>query len=708
MLNQLKFFFCSTELNLNERDGSGFAAMHYAVKAGSPEAIQILIDNGADKDVRSTLETDLLTPALLAVVEDQVDCLAKLMENRADLNAESTKDYPSHYQNQRIEDYGVLAMCVVHDRIKCLELLMSQDEDAWKSLEKAENNVHGTMRATTMGLAVKFNSTECLKMLLKDGCSPGSGVHDVSHAFCQAAENGSTECLDVLLKHNMHKDVVDNVNFSTVEQRALLFTVLRNDEQMLKTLTEYGFRVRPWPGNQSALHAAAGQGSVNCLNFVLEQDGFQEDNEIKAIDWYRRSPLWYAANRGHPECVERLIRAGAWPNTFDEAMDIIKGINEHRHICLECQMDLQCTCYGTKNYCQINHVDHTLPGQSCIYEDTWEPDCCTKECNCKIGETIKILSIHAINMYGEDNEVGQKCISYILNKAMHACFFKDQPDTLRWVLSQGATPFEFVYSELNGIARPLFAAAEAHAEKCFDVLLEYGRSFLPEKAPISKEHVNTPQPVGSPAQWAMYSFRIETILYFVIANGLWDTKYYVKRLHDIGVDLNERLHTPSRHRVSPIILQAIKSHNFSVAKLMISLGVSATLRPGEEITIEPPYHSQELDQMFNQAKVLLAAGFDRSKVLTNFNPNIPWLQSGIYRMLNTPIPEEDQDRINKFVADNTRNRSLEELCRDAIGEHLMSIHPNTNLFHLMPQIADLLLPRNAIWMKDFLLSGIEL
>ncbi len=685
--------------------------MHYAVKAGSPEAIQILIDNGADKDVRSTLETDLLTPALLAVVEDQVDCLSKLMENNADLNAESTKDYPRYYQaHQKTEDYGIFAMCIVHNRVKCLELLMSQDGDIWRGLEKAENDVHGKERATIMGLAVQLNRIECLKMLLKEGCSPGSDVHDVSHAFCHAAETGNSECLDLLLQHNLHLDILDKVNFSTVEQRALLFTVLRNDEEMLKTLTEYGFCVRPWPGNQSALHAAAGQGNVNCLNFVLEQEGFQDENVIKAIDWYRRSPLWYAANRGHPECIKILIKAGAWPDTFDGALDIIKGTNDHQHFCLPCQMQYTCTCYGTKNYCQINHVDHN----GCVYEDTSsDPECCAEACKCDMTETIKMLSIHAINVHGDNSKDGLKRISKILNKAMHASICKDQPEALKWVLSQGASPTDLLPFDRNGVARPLFAAVEIGAEKCFNVLMEYGQSFLQEKSPLSKEYLNTPQPVGSFQQFAMYPFACETILYFTIANDCLDTEYYVRKLHAIGVDLNERYHHstilhPSVRRYSPLILQAVNMYDSYIAKLMISLGVSATLRPNEEVILEPPYESQGLQKMFEKANLLLAAGFDRSKVLACFKPSIPWRQNGYYRMLNTPIPEEDQDRINKFVADNTRNRSLEELCRDAIGEHLMSIHPNTNLFHLMPQLADLLVPPHAIWMKDFLLLGVKL
>ncbi len=712
MNDEPTLFLCSAEVDLDVRDSSGFAALHYAVKAGSPEAIQILIDNGADKEVRSTLDTKFLTPALLAVVEGQVDCLEKLLENKVDLLVESSTNYPDYYNdNQKTEDYGVFALCVVHNQPKCLESLVLLDEDdyEWRNLEKAENAVHGKQRGTILGLAVKLNRIECLKILLDEDFSPGKDSDDLNHALCLAAEYGNSECLYMLLEYDCHFDIIHNEDCTKVEQRTLLFAVLRNDEQMLEVLVENDFQIDLYDGNMSALHAAAAQGNVKCLKFILDHmvpipgDPIRlSENELRAEDGYGKSALWYAAIRGHPECIGILIGAGAWPSTFEDGLDIVACTKGHQHYCVSCQKKQTCVCYGTRNECQVNNVDHDI--LECQYKKRYDPDSCTEDCNCDLNMTIKMLCTYALGRYGEENEVGQQRISQILNKAMNACICTDQPETLKWVLSQGADPTESVTLPPDGIAYPLFAAVDAESVQCFKVLLEYGRSFLPEKSPIPDDHLTSLHPIE------YFPYPEETILYYAMTDGIKaDREAYVKSLYDAGLDLNQRHPNPSPDRYSPPILQAINLgfYDLDCAKQMLSLGVSATLHFDEKVILTPPSNCRtDLNEMLAKAKLLLAAGFDRAKVLSNFDANIAW-RNRESAIMGGPLRlrKKDHDRIEEFVAKMTTNRSLQELSRDAIGEHLMTIHPNTNLFHLMPQ---LVLPWHAFWMKDFLLSGIKL
>ncbi len=422
-------------------DVPGFAALHYAVKVGSPEAIQMLIDNGADKEIRSTRDTKLLTPALLAVVEGQVKCLEKLIENDVDLTVECSKIYSDSYdQEDNNEDYGLFGLAVVHDQPKVIEFLVSLEEDKWRSIEKAENSAHVKHRGTIMSLAVKLERIECLETLLYEEFSPGENTDDLKHAVCMAVKTGNSEFLDLLLEYDIHETVLPRAEYTDVEQTALLYAVLRDDEQMLKTLCDNGFRICLWDGYMTALHGAAVQGNVNCLKYILEHKSLDVEDGIRAKDGFALSALWYAARRCHPESIKILIEAGAWPSDFEDALSIVECTSGHQHYCVPCQKKQLCICYGTTSKCQIKGIDH-LELECAYHEDLkFNPDACTSDCNCDIPKTIEILCNYAISVYKGEDEVGKERVSQILNKAMNACICTDQPEALKWVLMQGADP----------------------------------------------------------------------------------------------------------------------------------------------------------------------------------------------------------------------------------------------------------------------------
>ncbi len=66
--------------NMDELDSEGFAAIHRAVKSGSPDTIQSLIDGGADMNIRTGCRK-FLTPAMLAASIGETACLKKLIGN---------------------------------------------------------------------------------------------------------------------------------------------------------------------------------------------------------------------------------------------------------------------------------------------------------------------------------------------------------------------------------------------------------------------------------------------------------------------------------------------------------------------------------------------------------------------------------------------------------------------------------------------------
>ncbi len=337
------------------------------MKNGSPDAIQILIDFGADKDVRSSLATDYLTPVLLDVVEGQVDCMKKLIENKVDLSLESSKEYPTESEAQdKDDDYGIFALSVYEDQPKCLEYLVSLEEEVWRALESAENERH-LGRGTIMSFAADCETSECLKILLEKGTSPGDNAEDTSHAICQAAEGGNLEILDLLLDYNLHLDLVNQDHFTDVEEESMFIAALRGHTRILERLVEVGFRTDfSKHGKMNALHASAVHGHVECLKLcigICQRDEKHGGRGIKVKDGHGNSALWYAMFGGHSKCVEMLLEARALPKAFEDSYIFARPF-KHSHYCVDCQKAELCVCYFTHEICQDEYLSHHIK---------WEP-----------------------------------------------------------------------------------------------------------------------------------------------------------------------------------------------------------------------------------------------------------------------------------------------------------------------------------------------
>ncbi len=687
-------FIYSPTFDLNWRDSSGFAPLHYAVKSGSPQVIQVLIDYGADRDVRSKLSTGYLTPVLLAVKEGQVDCMKTLINNNADLTLESRAECADKDENEN--DYGILAMSVYENQPKCLEYLVSLDKDLWKSLEEGETDRH-LERGTTMGFAALCGRTECVQILLENGTSPGEDFNDVTHAICLAAGSGHLEIIKLLLDKNLHSDLVIQDHITKVEEEAMFKAAILGYDDIFIQLVEAGFRT-DFSGCHSALHASAVHGHINCLKVFIERCKKyqqQEEGAIRIKDAAGKSALWYAANRGYPKCIEILISAGAWPVSFNDGIDIISCTLRHVHCCVNCR-EYVCVCYFSNNPCQVEGNTHESLHQYSDQETEREREvngCIIHDgqyCNCDLAKSIEVLCEKALAFYGHEKQLA----SEILNRSLSICIWFDLPETLKWVLSQGANPTELVTMELNNDLKtyPLFASVSAKSLKCFNVLLEYGRTLLSEMAPIDLT-ICAPHNDKLP------------IIYWVIEHDMTDNADFMKSLLEAGCNPNERhVYETEEEDEGPGIIGLIEPDgirpivravldNRRATKVMLLHGVSATLHPGERLILDAPLSSEALRCLGAEARLLIAAGFNRDVVLENFAPNIYWRYEDVLIKL-TP---DDLEYMDQFVADMTRKRSLQELCRDAIGQHLMSIHPNTNLFCLMPK---LVVPGHEIWMKD--------
>ncbi len=520
---------------------------------------------------------------MLAVAEGQVDCLQTLVENNVNLTAESSKKYDP-WIDDKPEDYGVFALSVVHDQLKSLEYLFSLGEDLWKSLEKHDSYRCAKIRGTVTGLAAKLGRTECLRLLLEHGLGSNEQLDNHNHAICLAVEGGQSESLDLLIEYDMHSYVLGNFESSVVEQKALFLAALNGHENMLRSLYECGFKIFFTHGNTSALHGAAGHGHVGCLKFCIEKCK-EQGGILGHIDAVHDTPLRLASRRGHSKCVEILIKSAT---LVRRPFNGLIGAAEHKHVCMSCQKEQRCVCYDKDEFCwdQGSCCRHPV----CLYgKSGWDDrsrckGTCKQDCNCNMAETIKILYAQTVAWYRKKR--GENCPppAKIVSKALEACVWNDEADALKWLLSEGANPMEIIdlpsepWEEDDGKKMyPIFYAMEVDARKCFRVLLEYGKTFLPEKPPIDRKVNNID----------IYIDRGETLLYAAIhldrENAL--SPIYVRMLLEHGVDPNERVDDLPIDwcEYSPAILEAIcrDCEDLSCTKVLLEHGVSAYLHEDE-------------------------------------------------------------------------------------------------------------------------------
>ncbi len=297
---------------------------------------------------------------------------------------------------------------------------------------------------------------------------------------------------------------------------------------------------------------------------------------------------------------------------------------------------------------------------------------------------IFIFCKSALAQYVDESEVGQQQISETLNWALNLCLLNDQPDSLKWVLSQGADPTKLVVMRNGAKTYPLFLAVDLKSGTCFKILLDYGKTFLPNRTPIDL-NICAPHNDNIP------------ILYWIINMDFTANGVFMKLLLETGYSPNRN---PQWDVKYPPILCAMSRHGAHV-KAMLLHGASATLGPGEKIILDPTCVALLKPKgVRDRANILLAAGFDRTAVIECIAS-----KEDVWWRTYLRYDDEKIKEVDKIVADLTRNRSLQALCRDAIGQHLMSVHPETNLFCLMPK---LVVPGHEFWMKDFLLYDIDI
>ena len=206
-----------TRASVNVRDRDGFTALILAVKEDNVQCVKELIKAGADLNTGADVniwEFFGYTPLMLAVRKDHKQCVNELIKAGADVNA------GSHSRNTALNE------AVVGRNPKYLDLLIKAGADV------NQKNIIGD---TPLHSAIKRNkSVECLKLLIDAGVDVNIKHQDGRTPLMTAVFLEIPIMVELLIKAGA--DVNGNNNGKT----PLNYAAELESEECLKLLIEAG------------------------------------------------------------------------------------------------------------------------------------------------------------------------------------------------------------------------------------------------------------------------------------------------------------------------------------------------------------------------------------------------------------------------------------------------------------------------------------
>ncbi|KAK8208081.1 ankyrin repeat-containing domain protein [Phyllosticta capitalensis] len=254
----------------NACDESSSSALHTAALEGHMEIFQMLLDHGASTQVAKSLLYYVASSGCLEIV-------LKLLEQGADANAEM---------------YGIpLVAASSSGHLAVVKILVNFGADLF-----AREKDGG--RHTPLSAASSRGHREIVRFLLKCGAQDANALIDAAHT-------GRFEISQMLLDHGVDVDAKEHTfrPFSSVDpfppRTALSAASSAGDDQIVELLLSHGAQ------DTAALATASRNGHISIIQILL--DGGANINGPP-------SPLWAAAYSGNIQVVEMLLDNGAEVN----------------------------------------------------------------------------------------------------------------------------------------------------------------------------------------------------------------------------------------------------------------------------------------------------------------------------------------------------------------------------------------------------------
>ncbi|CAH1795593.1 unnamed protein product [Owenia fusiformis] len=310
----------TTNKQLNELDNDLFTPLHHAARYNRVEVMQLLLDKGADPNIKGL---DDMISLHLAVKYNCIDATEILLKYKANLNAVDNKGKTAlHYSTKRSQD-KITQMLLMQDTCN----VNAEDEDLQTPLHFAAecgsdgicslllscgadlqakdiNDMTPLMYAALDGHVTVIDLF--LKQALKSGMKPEKLILDVDNegatSLHLAVQNGKLKVAEILLMNGAPVDFQKARGMT-----ALMLATIQGYKSIVQLLLDHKASVLIVDEDQmTVVHKAALYNQTTILPLLLRCGA---DLNAKDIDNF--TPLLCASWKGHSKTVRFLLDHGA-------------------------------------------------------------------------------------------------------------------------------------------------------------------------------------------------------------------------------------------------------------------------------------------------------------------------------------------------------------------------------------------------------------
>lgn len=276
-------------VGLDHRDDRGSTALHTAVTAGAPQAVEMLLEAGADQRL---VDAEGYPPLSLALLREDTAIAGMLLERHGSPLVPLGEDRrPAPFE------------AVATGNVKLLRLLLAHALDP---------NLADPQGVSLLAHAIRRADYEIIETLLQHGANAGAAVAPGVSSLAHAARTGDSKLAELLLDHGADMNATGGDGISPL---ALAVDGGRSD--VARLLLKRGAAVPPArPETPSLLQRAAEHDDVDTVRLLLERGG-----DVETAFPIGTRLIEYAVDTNKPVLLRLLLAHGAEANdALDRAL----------------------------------------------------------------------------------------------------------------------------------------------------------------------------------------------------------------------------------------------------------------------------------------------------------------------------------------------------------------------------------------------------
>lgn len=238
--------------DINIKNSNGVTSLIMAIQNSSMDIVKLLLDKGAE--VNTVRPNDSVTPLIMALWKGNSDIIKLLLDKGADVNA-------------KLPSIGITAifMATQNGYVDVVKLLIEKGADV--NVKEINSGTTPLMAATIHG------QPEVAKLLLESGADVNAKTTTTGQtALMIASQQGKTEIAKLLLEKSADVNIKDDKNNGT----ALIWASAKGHTEIVKLLIEKGTDVNAKDIRSGTALVAALQGGHADVVQVLKNAGATE------------------------------------------------------------------------------------------------------------------------------------------------------------------------------------------------------------------------------------------------------------------------------------------------------------------------------------------------------------------------------------------------------------------------------------------------